>query len=34
MEREDRTILGIGWDSAIATLVYLGGVSVLYFTSR
>ncbi|MPZ12656.1 MAG: hypothetical protein GEU89_20965 [Kiloniellaceae bacterium] len=31
MERENRTVLGIGWDSAAAVLVYLGGMSVLYF---
>lgn len=31
MERENRTILGVGWDSAAASLVYAGGVAVLYF---
>lgn len=31
MEREDRTLLGIGWDSAAAVAVYLGGMTVLYF---
>jgi cation:H+ antiporter len=30
MERENRTVLGIGWDSAIALGVYLGGMAVLY----
>jgi cation:H+ antiporter len=29
-ERENRTVLGIGWDSAAALLVYLGGMAVLY----
>jgi cation:H+ antiporter len=31
MERENRTVLGVGWDSAAALLVYLGGMAVLYF---
>jgi cation:H+ antiporter len=31
MERENRTVLGIGWDSAAVLLVYLGGMAVLYF---
>lgn len=31
MEREDRTVFGVGWDSAAAAVVYLGGMSVLYF---
>lgn len=31
MEREDRTVLGVGWDSAAAVLVYVGGMTVLYF---
>jgi cation:H+ antiporter len=30
MERENRTVLGIGWDSAAALLVYLGAMVVLY----
>jgi cation:H+ antiporter len=30
MERENRTVLGIGWDSAAAVAVYLGGMAVLY----
>jgi len=24
-------VLGVGWDSAAALLVYLGGMTVLYF---
>lgn len=31
MERENRTVLRLGWDSAAASLVYLGGMTVLYF---
>lgn len=31
MERADRTILGIGWDSMIAAVVYAAGMAVLYF---
>lgn len=30
MERENRTVLGIGWDSAAAVGVYVGGMAVLY----
>jgi cation:H+ antiporter len=30
MERADRTILRIGWDSALALVIYLTGVAVLY----
>ena len=30
MERADRTVLGIGWDSAIALAVYTGAMAVLY----
>jgi cation:H+ antiporter len=30
MERENRTVLGIGWDSVAALLVYIGGMAVLY----
>lgn len=30
MERENRTVLGIGWDSAAAAAVYVGGMAVLY----
>jgi cation:H+ antiporter len=30
MERENRTLLGVGWDSAAALGVYLAGVAVLY----
>lgn len=30
LEREDRTVFGVGWDSAAAVVVYLGGMSVLY----
>ena len=30
MERSDRTVLGIGWDSAIALAVYTGAMAVLY----
>jgi cation:H+ antiporter len=33
MERENRTVLGVGWDSAAVLLVYLGGMAVLYFMS-
>ncbi|HEX2194334.1 MAG TPA: sodium:calcium antiporter [Candidatus Limnocylindria bacterium] len=33
MERENRTVLGIGWDSAAVLVVYLGGMGVLYFMS-
>lgn len=32
MERENRTFLGVGVDSAAVMLVYLGGVTALYFT--
>ncbi|HEX6175261.1 MAG TPA: sodium:calcium antiporter [Candidatus Binatia bacterium] len=31
LERQDRTVLGIGWDSAAAVVVYIGGMAVLYF---
>jgi cation:H+ antiporter len=31
LERQDRTVLGVGWDSAAAVVVYLGGMTVLYF---
>ena len=31
LERQDRTVFGIGWDSAAVVLVYLGGMTVLYF---
>lgn len=31
LERENRTIFGVGWDSAAAAIVYIGGMSVLYF---
>jgi cation:H+ antiporter len=31
MERENRTVRGIGWDSAAALFVYLGAMTVLYF---
>lgn len=31
LERQDRTVLGIGWDSAAVILVYTGGMTVLYF---
>lgn len=30
MERENRTVLGVGWDSAAVVVVYLGGMVVLY----
>lgn len=30
VEREDRTVFGVGWDSAAVLLVYLGGMFVLY----
>jgi cation:H+ antiporter len=32
MERENRTVLRVGWDSAAISLVYVGGMTVLYFT--
>ena len=31
LERGNRTVLGVGWDSAAVLLAYLGGVTVLYF---
>jgi cation:H+ antiporter len=31
LERQDRSVLGVGWDSAAAALVYIGGMGVLYF---
>lgn len=31
LERQDRTVFGIGWDSAAAVVVYFGGMAVLYF---
>lgn len=31
LERQDRTVFGIGWDSAAAVVVYFGGMTVLYF---
>lgn len=34
MERENRTVRGIGWDSAAAAVVYVGGMTVLYFLVR
>jgi cation:H+ antiporter len=30
LERADRTVLGIGWDSALALVLYVGGTAVLY----
>jgi cation:H+ antiporter len=33
MERENRTLGRIGWDSAAALVTYAGGVTVLYFLS-
>jgi cation:H+ antiporter len=30
MERDNRTIAGIGWDSALALAIYVGGMTVLY----
>ena len=30
IERENRTVLGIGWDSALAGLMYFAGMAVLY----
>jgi cation:H+ antiporter len=30
LERADRTVLGIGWDSALALVLYVGGMAVLY----
>jgi cation:H+ antiporter len=30
IERENRSVLGIGWDSAAVVVVYLGGMVVLY----
>jgi cation:H+ antiporter len=34
MERENRTLLRVGWDSAAAAVTYGGGMAVLYFISR
>jgi len=31
MERENRTVLGVGWDSAAVLVLYAGGMVVLYF---
>ena len=31
LERRDRTVLGVGWDSLVVAVLYLGGVAVLYF---
>jgi cation:H+ antiporter len=31
LEREDRVVLGIGWDSAAVVVVYVGAMTVLYF---
>lgn len=31
MERENRTVLGVGWDSAAVVLTYAGGMVALYF---
>jgi cation:H+ antiporter len=31
LERENRTVAGIGWDSAAASAIYVGSVAVLYF---
>lgn len=33
LEREDRSVFGIGWDSAAALVLYVGGMTVLYFIS-
>lgn len=33
LERENRTVFGVGWDSAGAVLVYTGAMAVLYFLS-
>lgn len=33
LERENRTVVGIGWDSAAASAIYAGSVAVLYFMS-
>jgi cation:H+ antiporter len=33
LERRDRTVLSVGWDSAAALLVYIGGMTVLFFLS-
>ncbi|HEX6315904.1 MAG TPA: hypothetical protein VFZ73_13630 [Gemmatimonadaceae bacterium] len=30
MERDNKTIAGIGWDSALALVIYVGGMTVLY----
>lgn len=30
MERDNNTIAGIGWDSALALVIYVGGMTVLY----
>ncbi|MGE0160173.1 MAG: sodium:calcium antiporter [Gemmatimonadales bacterium] len=31
LERENRTVLGVGWDSVAVGLVYVGGMIALYF---
>lgn len=33
LEHEDRTVAGIGWDSAAVIVVYVGGMAVLYTMS-
>jgi cation:H+ antiporter len=33
LERENRTVFGVGWDSGAAVLVYVGGMIVLFFLS-
>ncbi|HEX2225561.1 MAG TPA: sodium:calcium antiporter [Candidatus Binatia bacterium] len=34
LERQDRTVFGMGWDSAAAAVVYLGGMTVLFFMAN
>jgi cation:H+ antiporter len=31
MERENRTVFGVGWDSAFVVVIYVGSMAVLYF---
>ena len=33
MERDNRTVVRVGWDSALAALTYAGAMVVLYFTA-
>jgi cation:H+ antiporter len=31
LERENRSVLGVGWDSAVVAVTYVGGMVALYF---